>query len=88
MIPIPGLFGSAWAGLARASLPPLSTGFINSIAVGLIIPITLLVAPLGVAAAHAMNRRQLEADSAFPWFWLQYAFSAAFTDKSFLYRRF
>ncbi|MNL86605.1 Sulfite exporter TauE/SafE [compost metagenome] len=41
-------------------LPPFSTGFINWIAVALIIPITLLVAPLGVRAAHAMNRRQLE----------------------------
>lgn len=52
MIPITGLIGSG----GRASLPPLSTGFINWIAVGLIIPITLLVAPLGARAAHAMNR--------------------------------
>lgn len=61
LISIPGLFGYVWAGWGAPGLPPLSTGFINWIAVGLIIPITLLVAPLGVRAAHAMNRRQLEA---------------------------
>ncbi|WP_112804700.1 sulfite exporter TauE/SafE family protein [Ensifer sp.] len=61
LISIPGLFGYVWAGWGMAGLPPFSTGFINWIAVALIIPITLLVAPLGVRAAHAMNRRQLEA---------------------------
>ena len=61
LISIPGLFGYVWAGWGAAGLPPFSTGFINWIAVLLIIPITLLVAPLGVRAAHAMNRRQLEA---------------------------
>jgi uncharacterized protein len=60
LISIPGLFGYVWAGWGMPGLPPFSTGFINWIAVGLIIPITLLVAPLGVRAAHAMNRRQLE----------------------------
>ncbi len=61
LISIPGLFGYVWAGWGEPGLPPLSTGFINWIAVGLIIPITLLVAPVGVALAHAMGRRQLEA---------------------------
>ena len=60
LISIPGLFGYVWAGWGVSGLPPLSTGFINWIAVALIIPITLLVAPIGVRAAHAMNRRQLE----------------------------
>jgi len=61
LISIPGLFGYVWAGWGEAGLPPLSTGFINWIAVALIIPITLLVAPVGVALAHALDRRQLEA---------------------------
>ncbi|OCP27890.1 hypothetical protein BC360_24670 [Ensifer sp. LC163] len=74
--------------VARASLPALSTGFINAIAVGLIIPIIWLIAPLGVAAAHAMDRRQLEADSAFSKFWLMYGFYTSYACKSFLYRRF
>ncbi|MBP1882199.1 sulfite exporter TauE/SafE family protein [Sinorhizobium mexicanum] len=61
LISIPGLFGYVWAGWGAPGLPPLSTGFINWIAVALIIPITLIVAPLGVRLAHAMGRRQLEA---------------------------
>ncbi|MEY9769048.1 putative membrane protein YfcA [Sinorhizobium fredii] len=61
LISIPGLFGYIWAGWGEPGLPPLSTGFVNWIAVGLIIPVSLLVAPLGVRLAHAMDRRQLEA---------------------------
>ncbi|MDO9418994.1 sulfite exporter TauE/SafE family protein [Pararhizobium sp.] len=61
LIAIPGLFGYVWAGWGEAGLPPLSTGFVNWIAVALIIPIALLVTPLGVRLAHAMNKRQLEA---------------------------
>ena len=37
-----------------------STGYVNWIAVLLIIPITLLVAPLGVRIAHALDKRKLE----------------------------
>jgi uncharacterized membrane protein YfcA len=61
LISIPGLFGYIWAGWGEPGLPPLSTGFINWIAVALIIPVSLLVAPLGVRLAHALDRRQLEA---------------------------
>ncbi|WP_275783031.1 sulfite exporter TauE/SafE family protein [Pararhizobium gei] len=60
LISIPGLAGYIWAGWGDAGLPPFSTGFINWIAVVLIIPITLLTAPLGVRLAHAMSKRQLE----------------------------
>jgi len=60
LISVPGLFGYIWAGWGAAGLPPLSTGYVNWAAVALIIPITLLVAPLGVRFAHALNKRQLE----------------------------
>jgi len=60
LIAVPGLFGYIWAGWGSAGLPPFSTGYINWVVVGLIIPITLLVAPLGVRLAHALNKRQLE----------------------------
>ena len=60
LIAIPGLFGYIWAGWGAAKLPPFSTGYVNWMVVGLIIPITLLVAPLGVRLAHALDKRQLE----------------------------
>ena len=60
LISIPGLFGYLWAGWGAQGLPPFSTGYINWVAVALIIPITLLVAPLGVRLAHALDKRHLE----------------------------
>lgn len=60
LISIPGFIGSIWAGWGEAGLPFLSTGFVNWLAVALIIPITLLVAPLGVRLAHGLKKRQLE----------------------------
>ncbi|MDO6963899.1 sulfite exporter TauE/SafE family protein [Rhizobium alvei] len=60
LISIPGLIGYAWAGWGEAGLPPFSTGFINWITVLLVIPVTLMTAPVGVRLAHAMSRRQLE----------------------------
>ncbi|GAB4350965.1 MAG: sulfite exporter TauE/SafE family protein [Oricola sp.] len=60
LISIPGFIGSIWAGWGEPGLPFLSTGFVNWLAVALIIPITLLVAPLGVKIAHNLEKRQLE----------------------------
>lgn len=60
LISIPGLFGYIWAGWGDEGLPPASTGFVNWIAVALIIPIAMLVTPHGARLAHAMSKRQLE----------------------------
>ncbi|MEX3009524.1 sulfite exporter TauE/SafE family protein [Hoeflea sp. TYP-13] len=60
LISWPGLIGYIWAGWGNPDLPIYSTGYVNWIAVVLTIPITLLMAPLGANAAHALNRRQLE----------------------------
>lgn len=60
LIAIPGLFGYIWAGWGAGGLPPFSTGYINWVVVAMIIPITLVVAPMGVRFAHALNKRQLE----------------------------
>jgi uncharacterized membrane protein YfcA len=60
LISIPGIFGYIWAGWGEPGLPPFSTGFINWVAVALIIPIALVVTPYGVTLAHAMSKRQLE----------------------------
>lgn len=60
LIAIPGTFGYIWAGWGNPLLPVASTGFINWIAVALIIPIALVVTPYGVRVAHALKKRQLE----------------------------
>ena len=60
LISWPGLVGYLWAGWGNPDLPIYSTGYVNWIAVVLTIPITLLMAPLGAAAAHKLDRRQLE----------------------------
>ena len=63
LISIPGTVGYILAGLAStnaASLPDYSFGYVNLLTVAFIIPTTLLFAPLGVRAAHALSRRQLE----------------------------
>ncbi len=60
LIAIPGTIGYIWAGWGHPDLPIASSGFINWIAVALIIPIALIVTPFGVRIAHAMKRRQLE----------------------------
>lgn len=60
LISIPALFGYIWAGWGDAGLPPFSTGFVNWIAVALIMPVAMVVTPFGAQLAHAMSRRQLE----------------------------
>ncbi len=60
LISIPGILGYIWAGWGAPGLPPGSTGFINWIAVALIVPIALVVTPWGVRLAHSMSKRQLE----------------------------
>ncbi len=60
LISIPGVLGAIWAGWAAPGLPVMSTGYVNWIAVAIIIPVTLAVAPLGVRAAHRLDKRQLE----------------------------
>lgn len=60
LIAVPGTIGYIWAGWGDPRLPVASTGYVNWIAVALILPITLLVTPFGVRLAHAMKKRHLE----------------------------
>ena len=60
LIAIPGTIGYIWAGWGNTLLPPVSSGYINWIAVALIIPIALVITPYGVRIAHAMAKRHLE----------------------------
>ena len=60
LISIPGMLGYIWAGWGAPGLPEISLGFVNLLMVVIIIPVTLLVAPIGVKLAHALDKRQLE----------------------------
>jgi uncharacterized membrane protein YfcA len=68
LISIPGAIGYIYAGWpAAARFPdvaalqlPFAIGYVSLIGALLVIPTSLLVAPLGVKAAHAMSKRALE----------------------------
>jgi uncharacterized membrane protein YfcA len=60
LIALPGAVGYMMAGYGAEELPPLSIGYVNLLGAGIIIPLSLVAAPLGVRIAHAMSKRQLE----------------------------
>jgi len=68
LISIPGAIGYVYAGWpAAARYPdvaalqlPFAVGFVSLIGAILVMPTSLLTAPLGVRAAHAMSKRALE----------------------------
>jgi uncharacterized membrane protein YfcA len=60
LIAIPGLLGFVWAGWGNPELPPGSLGFVSVIGAAIIMPASVLTAPLGVRLAHGLPRRKLE----------------------------
>lgn len=60
LISIPGTIGMIFAGWNAPNLPPFSLGYVNILGVLLVIPVTVLAAPLGVRIAHALPKRTLE----------------------------
>ncbi|MCB1457344.1 MAG: sulfite exporter TauE/SafE family protein [Nitratireductor sp.] len=60
LISIPGVIGYVWAGWGTGGMPPFTIGYVNLLALAILIPVTLFAAPLGVRVAHALSRRQLE----------------------------
>lgn len=65
LISIPATFGYIYAGWPQmdavpALLPPFSLGYISLIGLALLLPMTVLTAPIGVRIAHAMPKRSLE----------------------------
>jgi uncharacterized membrane protein YfcA len=68
LISIPGALGYVYAGWpAAAAYPavvplqwPFALGYVSLIGAALVMPTSLMVAPLGVRAAHAMSKRTLE----------------------------
>lgn len=60
LISIPGVIGMMIAGWGDPDLPPLSVGYVNLLAVLIIIPLSIAMAPVGAKVAHFMKRRHLE----------------------------
>jgi uncharacterized protein len=60
LIAIPGALGFACSGWQVAGRPPGSLGYVSLLGALLIIPTSVLAAPLGVRIAHGISRRQLE----------------------------
>ncbi|RLQ89484.1 sulfite exporter TauE/SafE family protein [Notoacmeibacter ruber] len=59
LIAVPGLFGYIWAGWGESGLPPFSLGFVNFLTVAIVVPVTLLMAPVGVSLAHRLPERSM-----------------------------
>jgi len=51
--------GFAWLGLGAGGLPPASVGYVNLVALAVLLPTTVLAAPWGARLAHSLSRRQL-----------------------------
>lgn len=59
LISVPGTIGFIIAGFGVADLPRGSLGYVNLIGCLLLIPITVIMAPLGAALTHRMKRQTL-----------------------------
>ncbi len=60
LISIPGVIVYILAGWGLPTLPPFSMGYVNLLMFITVIPVTLLVAPIGVKIAHRTQKRTLE----------------------------
>lgn len=60
LIAIPGALTYAVSGWGNPALPPFSLGYISLLGFILIMPISMLTAPVGVKLAHGLSKRQLE----------------------------
>ena len=60
IIAIPAALGYVWAGWSVAGLPAGSLGYVSVLGALLIMPTSILAAPLGVRIAHGISRRALE----------------------------
>lgn len=60
VISVPATIGFVVSGWAVAGLPPLSLGYVNLIGFALIIPASVVMAPIGARFAHSLPKRRLE----------------------------
>jgi uncharacterized membrane protein YfcA len=59
LIGVPGTIGMIVGGWGETGLPPLSLGYVNVLGLALILPTSMLFAPYGARAAHALPVRGL-----------------------------
>jgi uncharacterized membrane protein YfcA len=60
LIAIPGTIGFMVGGFGDPDLPAFSIGYVNLLGMAIVMPLSLVAAPLGVRSAHALSKRQLE----------------------------
>ncbi len=60
IIAVPATLGFVWAGWHAPGLPPGSLGYVNLLGTAMVVPASVLAAPLGVRIAHGISRRKLE----------------------------
>ncbi len=60
LISVPGTIAYIAAGWGNPDVGAFSAGFVNLLAVAMLVPTTVLAAPWGVRVAHALPRRRLE----------------------------
>jgi uncharacterized membrane protein YfcA len=60
IISIPGIVGFVWAGWHVDGLPFASIGYVNLLGALVVMPASVLAAPLGVRLAHGIPKRKLE----------------------------
>jgi len=65
LIGIPGTLGFMIAGWGEPDLPRFSIGYVNLLALALVMPTSMIFAPLGARAAHALPVRGLRLAFAF-----------------------
>lgn len=60
LIAIPGVLGFIFIGSGQgAGLPPYSVGYVNLLALAIIIPVTVIMAPVGVHVTHKFSVKML-----------------------------
>jgi len=55
LIAVPAVLGFIYSGLGVPGRPPLSLGYVNLLAAGVILPFTVGFAPVGAALAHSLD---------------------------------
>jgi len=60
IVAVPGVAGFIWAGWGQEGLPAFSVGYVSILGAALIIPSSVLMAPIGARLAHGIEKRWLE----------------------------
>lgn len=59
LIAVPGTLGFVASGWTQADLPPFAVGYVHLLGFALIVPTSVLMAPIGAKVAHGLDRRKL-----------------------------